>query len=565
VFRPIYGNTARRQALPWLLLGLLAIPLAWSLGYAVRAGATLQGWLALINDRQTLPALGMSLWTGLASALIATLASAGLLSAYSQARTLDRLVQRQGWLLAVPHAAFAVGFFLLLAPSGWLLRLLSPWATGLNAPPPWPTTQDPWGLGLIAVLSLKETPFLIWAAGAYLLQPDVAQRLRAELEVASTLGYAPSTAWWHIVWPQLLVRMAAPLLAVLAYSLTVVDVAQIIGPTSPPTLSVLAWQWLREADLADNAQGAAAIWLLALVVTACGGLAWLLLHTPAWGFCRTRGPEAYRSSRGTLASTRSLRNPAAALWMAIYLAVLLALLVGSVTGPWPFPDLLPARWNASAWATVMTSGDTLGTTLWLALSSAAAALVWCLAWLELAPPAWQQSLQALAIGPLLLPALLWTLGLHQLTLSWGLDGSAAGVWLAQWLACVPYVLLTLRGPYIGFDNRLTAVAATLGHCRWSNLLRVKWPLLRASLASAFAVGFSVSVVQYLPTLYVGAGRFATVTTEAVALASGGQRNPMAAFAWLQWLLPALVFALAAWLGRPRRFAKPSAQLGTIRP
>jgi putative thiamine transport system permease protein len=79
------------------------------------------------------------------------------------------------------------------------------------------------------------------------------------------------------------------------------------------------------------------------------------------------------------------------------------------------------------------------------------------------------------------------------------------------------------------------------------------------------VGFSVSVVQYLPTLYVGAGRFATVTTEAVALASGGQRNLMAAFAWLQWLLPALVFALAARLGRPRSFTKTSTQLGTIRP
>jgi F0F1-type ATP synthase assembly protein I len=34
---------------------------------------------------------------------------------------------------------------------------------------------------------------------------------------------------------------------------------------------------------------------------------------------------------------------------------------------------------------------------------------------------------------------------------------------------------------------------------------------------------------------------------------GGQRSLAAAFAWLQWLLPVLVFALAAWLGRARRF------------
>jgi putative thiamine transport system permease protein len=62
------------------------------------------------------------------------------------------------------------------------------------------------------------------------------------------------------------------------------------------------------------------------------------------------------------------------------------------------------------------------------------------------------------------------------------------------------------------------------------------------------------VAQYLTTLYVGEGRFSTVTTEAVTLASGGQRSLVAAYAGLQWLIPVLGFALAAWLGKPRRFA-----------
>jgi putative thiamine transport system permease protein len=73
------------------------------------------------------------------------------------------------------------------------------------------------------------------------------------------------------------------------------------------------------------------------------------------------------------------------------------------------------------------------------------------------------------------------------------------------------------------------------------------------LAASFAVGFAVSVAQYLPTLYLGSGRFPTATTEAVALSAGGQRGLMAAYAALQWLLPVLVFALAVWAGRPRRF------------
>jgi putative thiamine transport system permease protein len=71
------------------------------------------------------------------------------------------------------------------------------------------------------------------------------------------------------------------------------------------------------------------------------------------------------------------------------------------------------------------------------------------------------------------------------------------------------------------------------------------------------VGCAVSIAQYLPTLFVGAGRFATVTTEAVTLASGAQRSLTAAYAALQALLPAALFALAVWAGRPRTFVRAS--------
>jgi putative thiamine transport system permease protein len=117
------------------------------------------------------------------------------------------------------------------------------------------------------------------------------------------------------------------------------------------------------------------------------------------------------------------------------------------------------------------------------------------------------------------------------------------------------VLLALSPAYLGFDPRVAATCASLGHGRWTMLWRVKWPLLKRALASAAAVGFAVSVAQYLPTLTVGAGRYATVTTEAVALAAGAQRSLTSAYAWLLFVLPVLGFALAAWVGRPRRFGR----------
>jgi putative thiamine transport system permease protein len=546
-----------------LLLGLVCVPMLWSLAQSVLAGCDAAAWQALMADHQTLPALALSLWTGLASTALATLASAWLLSRHATAALQQRLQQRQGWLLAVPHAAFAMGLVLVIAPSGWLLRLLSPWATGLDAPPPWPTTQDPWGLGLIAVLMLKEIPFLLWSASSHLLRPEVAERLRRELQLAASFGYAPQTAWWRIVWPQLLPRLAAPLLAVLAYGLTVVDVALVIGPASPPTLAGLGWQWLQDANVLENAKGAAAAWVLAATVALSAALAWALLNARAGRQRRTSGtrPQATADTGGTTA-----RVPALAAWLpATYVAVLAALLLGSFIGSWPFPALLPARWSLATWRTVGDSTGTLWTTLWLAAASATCALLWVVAWLELAPARWHTRLQTLAYAQLALPALLWVLGLHRLALVWGLDASATDVWLAHTLACLPYVLLSTVGAYGGFDRRWWQLAASLGQNRRQFLLRAKWPMLRTSLAAGFAVGFAVSVAQYLPTLYVGGGRLATVTTEAVGLASGGQRSLMAAFAWLQWLLPVLVFAAAARLGRRRRFTPRPAALGTIQP
>jgi putative thiamine transport system permease protein len=548
------------------LLALLFVPLLWSLGQALLAGLDSAAWVALWQDSQTRPALATSLWTGLASASLATASAAWLLSRSTGTAALSRLQGRQGWQLAVPHAAFAMGLALWIAPSGWLLRALSPWATGMQAPPPWPTTQDPWGLGLIAVLALKEIPFLLWAASAELLRPDVAQRLQRELQLAASLGYSAHSAWWRIVWPQLLARLGAPLLAVLAYSLTVVDVALVIGPASPPTLAVLAWQWLQDASSLSNAKGAAAAWALAASVAASAGLAWLLLNAPLWRHLRTRGAAGIQAAppgpHARLAHAW-LGQAASSALAGIYLAVLAALLLGSLIGSWPFPAVWPSHWSSLAWHTVGDSSATLWTTLWLATASTSCALLWVVAWLEWAPARWQQHLQALAYAPLLLPGLLWAIGLHRLALAWGLDASAAGLWLAHTLACLPYVLLTSSAAYKGFDARYLQLAATLGQGRLHFLLHVKWPLLRAPLASAFAVGFAVSVAQYLPTLYVGGGRFASVTTEAVSLATGGQRSLMAAFAWLQWLLPALVFGAAAWLGRSRRFVPAAQPLGTI--
>jgi putative thiamine transport system permease protein len=469
------------------------------------------------------------------------------------------LVHRLGFLLAVPHAAFAVGLVFLIAPSGWILRSISPWLTGFEQPPQIASSQDAYGLGLIAMLVFKEVPFLLWAAATQLQRDDIGARWLRESLAAQTLGYSSHQAFWCVIWPQLKIRLLWPLLAVLAYGLTVVDAALIAGPSNPATMSVRAWQWLQDSEASTNAVGAAAGWLLSGIVGFCAGLIWLWIH------CKPSLTNAFTSAfisahisgkRGKEASLRSF-NYGHVFWLAlllVYIAVLAVLAVGSVSGIWSFPQFMPSNFSSAAWMSVASSSKSVGMTVALAFLSAVIGLVWAVAWLETAPPSWDSALRKLLYLPLLLPGVLWVVGLHRLALDLQLTGSFIGVLLMHVIAVLPYALIALSPAYLGFDPRYAHISAALGKSRWQYLLCVKWPLLRQSLLATFAVGFAVSVAQFLPTLYVGEGQIVTVTTEAVTLSSGGQRSLVAAFAWLQWLLPAMIFALAAWLGRPRRFS-----------
>jgi putative thiamine transport system permease protein len=339
--------------------------------------------------------------------------------------------------------------------------------------------------------------------------------------------------------------------------------AIIIGPASPPTLSVQAWQWLQDADAVTNDVGAAAAALLAVSLLVLTAVAAIFVRVNRHSNKLTSGQRGLQIGIAQRSSpTVKIINTMSVL-SSFYIVIMLILAISSVSGVWRFPLVFPQTYTFAAWSSVWQSSSAVWTTLSLAIFSSGLVLVWCVAWLELAPASWDAALRKLLYLPLLIPSVLWVVGLHQMSLTLGVDGQWLGLLIAHALAVLPYVFIALAPAYLGFDVRYGQVSTSLGRSRLAFLLQVKWPLLRASLASAFAVGFAVSVAQYLPTLFIGAGRFQTVTTEAVTLASGGQRSLTAAYAWLQFVLPLLCFSLAAWLGKARAFKSAQIQ-GTIK-
>jgi len=525
---------------------LFALPLIAALPLALSEALDRSAWHALWADPQLPRALGASVFTALASTLGAIALTLWLVTHLHATPAWARLTAALGPMLALPHAAFAIGLAWLIAPAGALARLIAPLA-GWSAPPDWVTVNDPHGLALVAVLLLKELPFLLWSALALLSRPEVAASLRAQVALARTLGYAPHAWWWRVGWLQWAPRLVWPALAVLAYGLTVVDLALIVGPGSPPTLAVLAWQGLSDGNVARNAQGAAAALLLTgvLVMLVAAGFV-VMAGLQRWGRRRVargvrgRGFEGRRplAARATVGSVAT-----------VYAGVVLALGVLSVAGVWTFPALWPQGVSGAAWAQVVQSASTVGFTAALAAAASAGGVLLSMAWLEAAPPRWDRRITPLVLAPLVLPQLLLMVGMYRGALALQLDGTVLGLWWVHTLMALPYSFTALAPAWRSFDRRYEWSALTLGRRRLAFWWRVKWPLLSGPLASALAIGFAVSVAQYLATQFIGAGRHATLTTEAVALASGGQRTLAAAFALLQALLPALAFALAAWAQR----------------
>ncbi|UYG06923.1 ABC transporter permease [Halomonas sp. M4R1S46] len=551
------GFTLGIRLLPRLTILLLVLPVVAGLvgvvapafGWLPALGGrtwTLDHWQALWQAPGLTDMLRLSLVTGLASTLLALAIVVLFLAAFLET-PLFRVVRRLlSPLLAVPHAAAAIGLAFLLAPSGLASRLFSPWLTGWTQPPDYLFPGDPNGVALIAGLVLKEVPFLLLMSLAALPQCQARERLM----VARSLGYGPVSAFAKAVLPGLYPLIRLPVYAVIAFASSTVEVALILGPSTPPPLAVAVVRWLGDPDLSLRFLASAGA-LLQLAATALALLTWWgaerLVRRLAAGWLIDGGRRRGEATGRVLGATLT--------WLAIGLlaASLAGLILWSLAAYWPFPAAWPSPMTLRTWREAAdTALGPLRHTASIGLGATALSVVLVVGCLEaetLRRRPLRPGAQLILYLPLLVPPVAFLYGLVQLQAQLGLAAGWLAVTLGHSLFVLPYVFLSLAESYRRLDPRWSQVAAALGASRAAIFRRVRLPMLAGPIAVAAAVGFAVSVGQYLPTLLLGAGRLATLTTEAVSLASGGDRRLTAVYALGQLALPALGFALA--LGLPR--------------
>lgn len=483
----------------------------------------------------------LSVTTGLLATGISVLVVVLITGGWSGTRPFRVLERLLSPLLAVPHAAAAFGLAFLIAPSGWIVRLLSPGLTGWDRPPDLLILNDPNGLAMTAGLIVKEVPFLLLMTIAALGQVEQ----RRSLMVAQALGYGRLTGWLKSVFPRVYAQIRLPVYVVLAYSMSVVDVAVILGPTTPPPLSVLIVKWMGDPDLGMRLLAAAgALLQLVLVIAALGvwrlgefvvariGLSWVI-----------------RGGRGRLDSAiRPLGLGAGALTATLIFAGLGGLLVWSFAGFWSFPNALPDSFSLRTWMRHgPDTGGAFGETFIVAITATVLALTLVLGCLEAEHRSGRKITSRglwLLYLPLLVPQTTFLPGLQTLLLGLGADVGRSPVIAAHLVFVLPYVFLSLGDPYRAWDGRNGVTAAALGASPNRVFWQVRLPMLSRPILVAIAVGLSVSVGQYLPTLLIGGGRVSTLTTEAVALASGGDRRAIAVYGLAQTAAALVPFALA---------------------
>ncbi|MDA0147822.1 ABC transporter permease [Vibrio sp. LaRot3] len=493
-------------------------------------------------------------WSGVAQSIFLTLFSS-IASTYLAALVCFAIIQQlwfsRHWrkvetmlspLLALPHVAFAIGFAFLLAPTGVFARIAH---EVFNLAPNNQTTawfvNDAYAIGLTLALAMKEVPFLLLMSLPILLQLN----LDKTHHIASALGYSPSQMWLKIVFPQWLNKMRFALFAVIAYGAAVVDLSLILGPTNPPTFAVLVWQWFSDPDLTLLPRASAGAMVLFAIASA------LLLFVVGVEKLATQQLNKWQYS-GRYGFSLPGKSFITAI-SALALFMLPIMLLWSFAHRWRFPDLLPSRYSLRFWQFEWQNiWPTIEQSLLLAVITAFLALFMGIIAQEYRVKHRFSLPNYIIALPMLVPQLSLLFGLQITTLY--LDSDQFMLWViwSHLFFAFPFVYLALDGPWRSYNDNFTKTALSLGKKPLYAFVMIKGRILLPALLYAWAIGASVSLAQYLPTLILGGGRVATITTEAVALSSGFDRRVTAIYAIWQAILPLIFFMISMLISHKAR-------------
>lgn len=526
----------------WLLVALISLlPI---LGIIVGLWPPEQITFADIEPFLAYQGLSSSVFMTLFSAIFSTLISLYIaFMVYSQYHLSKRLQSFEKYLsplLSLPHLAIALGLVFLFSDGSLFFADSGLPRKGLST--------------LILAIVIKEVPFFLLIFSAIGRQLPI----KYWLLQGNALGYQDYRGWWFLVFPALLKQSRLALLAATAYTLSVVDVSMLVGPNIPELFAVSVYRWQTSFAAGDQAL---AFWANALLLILLAVSVFILYahEKLAHAGCKALAIQGSRFRIGII-------NPVFKAWLPM-LGLLTGMMV-VVFALWSFGfnfhsdnftlmQLTTQLWQDEWLFFALPLQNSLVIGLFAGLLGVAFALL-ALELQRQKGQYWPDYYWLLAI---ILPQLSMVLG-WQVMHIWAQGGYHSG-WIV--LSHLPftfaYAYLVLKGPFQNIEPRYELLAASFGYSAWQSWWQVRFRLLLPAVFTAFAIAFSVSIAQYIPTLMLGAGRVTTITTEAVAIGTGSQQNLIALYVLLQSILPFMAFFLAALLARKFRGSMGGSSMG----
>lgn len=540
------ATTIRRLTLSvgWLVVGLVAgLPL-----FGIVMGLWPTGSLSWPDITRFLTYNGLatsivaSVFLSLAAPLLALYVAFMVYSQYRFSRRWQALENRLAPLLSLPHLAVALGLVYLFSPSGMLWSVLYG-IFGYGAPA-WLGLPRKSLLTMVLAISIKEVPFFLLIFSALGRQLAIKNWLLQ----GRALGYSDAASWWLLVFPAILKQSRLALLAAMAYTVSVLDVSLLIGPNIPQLYAVVLYHWQTGFSESDQAQAwlgnVVLLVMLAVLVGAIylhEGLVLMRIHY-----------NAVMANPLKIASVSRIFT----LWFTVFSLLTLAIITTFVLWSvgWSSqgaPSL--AKLSFSLWQEewFFIQGPLLNS-LGIGIFSSVLGVALSVLALELQQQRQRYLPDYIWLMAILLPQLSMVYGwqIAHTTLAAGYHSS--WVVLAHLPFTFAYSYLVLRGPFQSVNRHYEVVAASFGYSYWQRWFKIRFVLLGPALLSALAIAFSVSVAQYISTLMIGAGRVVTITTEAVAIASGNEQQIIAVYMLVQAALPFIVFLIASLLAQRMR-------------
>ncbi len=262
---------------------------------------------------------------------------------------------------------------------------------------------------------------------------------------------------------------------------------------------------------------------------------------------REKAPSEFVATPDAESSTtRGLR------WLAVSSIIIfvglpmVTLLVWSFAFRWNFPNLLPTEWGTRAWAYVADDSSRVVEGLWN--STKLGVLVTLMAIVVGLPASralgqhefrGKSTIEWLLMMPIIVPALVATMGIHQLFIRLRLTETLFGVALVHLIPAIPYFVLVMASVFANYGTALEETARTLGANRYHVFRYVTLPAISSGLVVASMFTFLISWGQYVTTLLIGGGTFVTLPLVLFPFLSGANHANAAAIS-LVFVAPAVI-------------------------